>query len=207
LDILLNKTEEWVIKNMTSEKVMKNNIDHPLHIHINPFQVTEVFDPNEWLVHPVTGKLETVVNNDGKTVTVPRYVTNPRELTDPDPTTASFVARQCFIDPENPATWSIDGARSLRQVDGRPQVSGRCVPQDPPEWKSIWRDVFAIPSARRVKVGNEFKFIPGYYKMRSRFVDYPGLYVMHCHILIHEDRGMMYSVEVVKAKSVPIRHH
>jgi len=27
--------------------------------------------------------------------------------------------------------------------------------------------------------------------MRSRFVDYTGQYVMHCHILAHEDRGMM----------------
>ena len=39
--------------------------------------------------------------------------------------------------------------------------------------------------------------------MRSRFVDYPGLYVMHCHILIHEDRGMMFSVEVIKPNFKP----
>jgi FtsP/CotA-like multicopper oxidase with cupredoxin domain len=61
-----------------------------------------------------------------------------------------------------------------------------------------------VPSARRI---SSQVIIPGYYKMRSRFVDYPGLYVMHCHILIHEDRGMMYSVEVVKARAAPVRHH
>ena len=27
--------------------------------------------------------------------------------------------------------------------------------------------------------------------MRSRFVDFAGHYVIHCHILAHEDRGMM----------------
>ena len=33
--------------------------------------------------------------------------------------------------------------------------------------------------------------------MRSRFVDFTGTYVIHCHILAHEDRGMMTVVEVV----------
>ena len=42
--------------------------------------------------------------------------------------------------------------------------------------------------------------IPGYFKMRSRFVDFTGTYVLHCHILIHEDRGMMQLVEVVTDK-------
>jgi len=38
--------------------------------------------------------------------------------------------------------------------------------------------------------------IAGYFKMRSRFVDFPGQFVLHCHILIHEDRGMMQMVSV-----------
>jgi len=83
----------------------------------------------------------------------------------------------------------------------------------------VWQDVFAIPSGwdavdkdnlpiTEIVDGKEQQIvIPGYYKMRSRFVDYPGLYVMHCHILIHEDRGMMFSVEVVKAKPREVKHH
>jgi len=27
--------------------------------------------------------------------------------------------------------------------------------------------------------------------MRRRFVDYTGYYVIHCHILAHEDRSMI----------------
>jgi FtsP/CotA-like multicopper oxidase with cupredoxin domain len=42
--------------------------------------------------------------------------------------------------------------------------------------------------------------------MRSRFVDFAGRYVMHCHILIHEDRGMMFSVQVVQPKTIPAHH-
>ena len=49
--------------------------------------------------------------------------------------------------------------------------------------------------------------IPGYFKMRSRFVDYPGAYVMHCHILIHEDRGMMFTVEVIPEPPLRVHHH
>jgi hypothetical protein len=45
--------------------------------------------------------------------------------------------------------------------------------------------------------------------MRSRFVDYPGLWVIHCHILAHEDRGMMTIVQVAPALSPRggIQHH
>jgi hypothetical protein len=34
--------------------------------------------------------------------------------------------------------------------------------------------------------GNQI-VVPGYFKMRSRFVDFSGYYVIHCHILAHED--------------------
>jgi hypothetical protein len=30
---------------------------------------------------------------------------------------------------------------------------------------------------------------------RSRFLDFTGEYVIHCHFLGHEDRGMMVSVQ------------
>ena len=42
--------------------------------------------------------------------------------------------------------------------------------------------------------------------MRSRFVDFTGTYVLHCHILIHEDRGMMQLVKVVSDRP-PYAHH
>ena len=32
---------------------------------------------------------------------------------------------------------------------------------------------------------------------RTHFADFKGSYVMHCHILAHEDMGMMQTVEVV----------
>ena len=32
---------------------------------------------------------------------------------------------------------------------------------------------------------------------RMRFLHYTGRYVMHCHMLVHEDMGMMQGVTVV----------
>jgi len=81
----------------------------------------------------------------------------------------------------------------------------------------IWWDVFPIPSgyapttdaANKVALKNkkgEPVRVPGYFKMRSRFVDYTGFYVLHCHILAHEDRGMMTIVEVAPSRT-PYSHH
>ena len=50
-----------------------------------------------------------------------------------------------------------------------------------------WQDVVWLPRNRGRAV------------FRSRFPDYLGEYVNHCHILLHEDNGMMQLVEVVPA--------
>lgn len=52
----------------------------------------------------------------------------------------------------------------------------------PTPW--VWWDNFAIPPG-------------GYFKMLTKFADFAGMYVLHCHFLEHEDRGMMQLVEVV----------
>ncbi|HKO55805.1 MAG TPA: multicopper oxidase domain-containing protein [Thermoanaerobaculia bacterium] len=115
---------------------------------------------------------------DGKT---PKYVTDP----------AKKGPSQCLLDPKDPATW--------KPCDGPPPTSK----------DKIWWDVFPIPSGLKTTVkddaGNPI-VIPGYFKMRSRFVDYAGFYVIHCHILAHEDRGMMTVVEVAPSQS-PYSHH
>lgn len=48
----------------------------------------------------------------------------------------------------------------------------------------IWWDTFYIPPNN------------GSIKIRHRFKNYPGKFVFHCHILIHEDLGMMQNVNV-----------
>jgi FtsP/CotA-like multicopper oxidase with cupredoxin domain len=154
--VTLDAVEEWKIVNETYGPP----ISHPFHIHINPFQIVEVFDPNA-----------TVTNSSGRTV--PKYVFSDPP---PDPTTQCYLNLQdesTFKDCHNPP---VDPAKPL-----------------------IWWDVFPIPSGK-VQAGTK---IPGYFRMRSRFVDFAGQYVLHCHILAHEDRGMMAIVQV-SAPNKPI---
>jgi len=232
VSVLLNKVEEWKITNATLL------IAHPFHIHINPFQVVEVFDPNVTLPGVTgTGTGTIAINFGSKTVTgtgtaftkqlaaryliatanggtgtiksiesdtsltltenalqngsgaytyvAPKYVT----------TQAGMLPGQCFLDP-----------------NGDPESWKPCNPSVVPSSKNqIWWDVFPIPSGLAAnksdgKGGTIPIIIPGYFKMRSRFVDYPGYYVIHCHILAHEDRGMMTVVEVTPLLP-PFSHH
>jgi FtsP/CotA-like multicopper oxidase with cupredoxin domain len=46
-----------------------------------------------------------------------------------------------------------------------------------------WLDTVAVPAA-------------GSIKFRTRFLDFPGRFVMHCHILPHEDTGMMININI-----------
>ncbi len=119
--MLLDTAEEWTIYNTDTN----NGIAHPFHIHVNPFQVVEIFDPNT--------------------------MKEPLKLQPP----------------------------------------------------YAWWDVFAIPPPGKDDQGNT---IPGYFKMRTRFVDFTGQYVQHCHILAHEDRGMMQLLQVVPNTTVT-KHH
>jgi FtsP/CotA-like multicopper oxidase with cupredoxin domain len=161
--VTLDTVEEWQVEN-TSIDPNIGPVAHPFHIHVNPFQLVEIFDPNQTVV--VNGR------------TVPKYVT----------TTPDDASVQCQINPTDRRTW----------VDCHNGLADDKVPR-------IWWDVFPIPSANQsitVKVAGYFGPLPGHFRMRSRFVDFPGEYVIHCHILAHEDRGMMALVEL-KAPSAP----
>ncbi|MFL5807355.1 MAG: multicopper oxidase domain-containing protein [Roseiflexaceae bacterium] len=39
---------------------------------------------------------------------------------------------------------------------------------------------------------------PGFVTLRQRFPEITGKFVLHCHILGHEDRGMMQVVQVAR---------
>jgi len=190
--VLLNQAEEWKVVNETFGGRI---VSHPFHIHINPFQIVEVFSPNDPLIDPKTGKAPI----DPKTKKP--YI---------DPQTNKVATRyafhrnnlapgQCYLDPDDPSTWKPCRTPAAKKKD------------------LIWWDVFPIPSGYAPTTDKDKKIplknskgepvrVPGYFKMRSRFVDYTGFYVLHCHILAHEDRGMMTIVEVTPSRT-PYSHH
>jgi uncharacterized membrane protein YgcG len=57
----------------------------------------------------------------------------------------------------------------------------------------IWSDVVPLPTAFTDSAGNHQY---GQVIIRQRYEDFTGQYVMHCHILGHEERGMMQLLEV-----------
>lgn len=94
--VALGSVEEWTIFSM-------NNVRHPFHIHVNPFQVVK--------------------------------------------------------------------------MNGQPV-------------EPYWADTVAMPPGGSPTEPTSVTF-------RTRFRDFKGAYVMHCHMLVHEDMGMMQMVEVV----------
>jgi len=97
--VVLSKAEEWKVVNDSYIQ-----ISHPFHIHINPFQIVEVFEPNATLP-------------DGKN----KYVFQAADKTSPD---------QCLLDPQKPETWKPCDAgpkANLIWWDVFPIPSGRTV--------------------------------------------------------------------------------
>src|SRR6202021_3831671 len=49
---------------------------------------------------------------------------------------------------------------------------------------------------------DESVVLPGILTIRTRFDEYTGLYVTHCHRLNHEDNGLMALINVIPAVSI-----
>ncbi len=108
----LNSVEEWRFIN-------NNNDEHPIHVHVNDFQVVEYFDP-------INGV-----------------------RTGPD-------------------NFSVDNANGpAPKMDSDENVTQ-----------------------------------PGILSFRTRFDEYTGVYVTHCHRLNHEDNGLMALINVIPANSI-----
>ena len=103
----LNSIEEWRFVNY-------NNDEHPIHVHVNDFQVVEYYDPTTGLR---TG----------------------------------------------PSKFGIDNANTPAPT--------------------MYSDETVVE--------------PGILSVRTRFDEYIGLYVMHCHRLNHEDNGLMMLISVI----------
>ncbi|MGI8485353.1 MAG: multicopper oxidase domain-containing protein, partial [Thermomicrobiales bacterium] len=54
---------------------------------------------------------------------------------------------------------------------------------DEPQAEPVWRDTVIVPR------GGSIVF-------RTRFIDFTGMYVLHCHMMNHEALGMMQLIEV-----------
>jgi FtsP/CotA-like multicopper oxidase with cupredoxin domain len=53
----------------------------------------------------------------------------------------------------------------------------------------VWQDTIGLPTGTPEA--------PGSVELRQRYLEFTGEYVLHCHFLGHEDRGMMFGVQTV----------
>jgi len=105
-DLVLGQAEEWTLTSAF--------VNHPFHIHVNPFQIVSIKDPNG-----------VEVSGTGETAD--------------------------------------------------PQYAGT---------QGLWKDTLFVKQDYTILV-------------RTRYQRYIGEYVLHCHILDHEDQGMMQNVRVL----------
>ena len=117
----LGGVDEWTLQSRF--------VSHPYHIHVNPFQIVKILDPN------------------GKDVSAPGAVDDAGGT----------------VDPEYPGL------------------------------KGVWKDTLWVKS-----LIPQVAYPKGVYTLviRTRYQRYIGEYVLHCHILDHEDQGMMQNVRI-----------
>jgi FtsP/CotA-like multicopper oxidase with cupredoxin domain len=66
----------------------------------------------------------------------------------------------------------------------------------------VWKDTLLVPGQVKQADGT-YKNSPPV-QVFTTYTDYIGQYVMHCHILDHEDLGMMEVIEVVGVPPFPV---
>lgn len=120
--LILGTTQQWELRSYS--------VSHPFHIHVNPFQIVAIYDP------------------DGKDVSLP----------------------------------------GVTEADGDSQFAGL---------SGVWKDTLFVKT--NLNPGQLTDPPKNYYRMivRTRYERYIGDFVLHCHILDHEDQGMMQNVSVV----------
>jgi len=108
--------------------------------------------------------------------------------------------------------WSINGrAYDARRVDDRVRLGSverwrfrntsmmtHWVHLHEEQWHLVSRDGHA-PGARERGLTDTWRLDPGEtIEVAARFTDYTGLFMLHCHMLDHEDHGMMAQFRVTR---------
>lgn len=157
----LDTAETWYVSNDSPV------VNHPFHIHINPFLLYE------------QGSII-----DG------RYV--PFLHFDP-PVWMDTVAL-----PKANNTWDVASPRPLSGNQEAQKVCPGVCQAKQATWNRQWRTTEAgRQSVCGCATGSDTATANGYAKVQHLFADFTGAYVVHCHFLGHEDRGMMINVQTI----------
>jgi FtsP/CotA-like multicopper oxidase with cupredoxin domain len=106
---------------------------------------------------------------------------------------ASPVWQDTIALPVQNNTWDVKAGPIWNNTDAQTKCPTTCKNASGGTWNNQWTTT--IPGVMSVcgcsYTGN------GYVLFRHRYTEFTGEYVLHCHFLGHEDRGMMYNVQTV----------
>jgi FtsP/CotA-like multicopper oxidase with cupredoxin domain len=91
-------------------------------------------------------------------------------------------------------------AGNIKYTTYTPPCTLAC-PSCKPVCNYVWQDVITMPPGQITTDGKTI--FQSKVTIRQTYLDFDGTYVLHCHILAHEDRGMMQLVRVVPAAGYP----
>ena len=210
--VRLGTAEEWIIQ---SDSGTNNNAGHPFHIHVNPF-----LHYQHGIARAVQG-LAPLVNISKRTLLTQLGFSTGATLTftvklttgETFPVNMAVTATATLGDLAN----DLLGALNTKQADGfrfayvengmlltpflsTANLDDVNISQIAPAYPQlsfaasarqvidlVWRDTLLAPSK-----GNEV--------IRMRFRDFTGDTVLHCHIVDHEDQGMMKNIRIEPAE-------
>jgi FtsP/CotA-like multicopper oxidase with cupredoxin domain len=165
--LTLNTAEEWTITNASSPQ-------HPFHLHVNPHQLVE------------TGFMIQRTPNGPYDAAVPVLAYTPPVWED---TIALIKQGNCWDLPSGPLSSHSDAQQKCPEVCASAHQGTQLT------WKGNW--VTTKNGEMSVCGCCAPTDSPGYTKIRVLPTDFTGETVLHCHILGHEDRGMMQNVQMV----------
>ena len=144
---------------------------HPFHIHTNPHQLVEQGSI-------INGQL------------VPFRTYNPPVWGD----TIALPAVTQSSSQSQVGCWNIPAGPIFNNEAAQQQCAAACAAQGM-TWYGNW--VTTVPGRMSVCQCCPPNDSLGYVRIRQLPIDFTGEFVLHCHILGHEDRGMMQNVQVV----------
>jgi FtsP/CotA-like multicopper oxidase with cupredoxin domain len=106
---------------------------------------------------------------------------------------ASPVWQDTMALPVQNSAWDVKAGPIWNNADAQTKCPNTCKNASGGVWNNQWNTT--IPGKMSVcgctYTGN------GYVLLRHRYLEFTGEYVLHCHFLGHEDRGMMWNVQTV----------
>jgi FtsP/CotA-like multicopper oxidase with cupredoxin domain/peroxiredoxin len=207
--VRLGTAEEWSLKSGSGDR---NHAGHPFHIHVNPFLHFQYGKARavQGLLAGVPIRPDTLLTQFGyqstDTVTISGTLPSGTAFSCDTPGSATLgLLSKNICDALNKQV--ADGYRMdfvqnrlilrhfLSTLDGlvinqKSPASPQMTFADPARQvvDLIWRDTLMAPSSGPPEI------------IRMRFRDFPGDTVLHCHIVDHEDQGMMKNIRIHPAE-------